>query len=60
MYKFYEKIETDNILMSVYKFTDENENIFGVIMPINTDIEYAKNQLIEYLNNPEDSPLGLS
>lgn len=60
IYNYLETKNTDNNDLQLYNFLDEQGNIIGVIMPINTDIESAKNQLIEYLNNSEESPLGLS
>lgn len=51
MYKFYEKIETDNALMAVYKFTDEKENIFGVITTNEKSNEEAMNELMQFLND---------
>lgn len=60
MYSYLTTIDTEDENLKVYKYEDSEGNIFGVILPINTDIESAKNQLIEYLNNPEESPLGLS
>jgi len=50
MYKFYDKIQTDVESMSVYKFTDENGNIFGVITTNDKTNDEAMNELLEYLN----------
>lgn len=60
MYNYLITIDTDDENLKVYKFENSEGNIFGVIMPVGTDIESAKNQLIEYLNNPIESPLDLS
>lgn len=58
MYTYMSTIDTEDINLKVYKFQDINNNIFGVILEAGTDIDIAKQKLLEYLTN--DSPLGLS